>query len=129
MFGLVWQVLGSNQRRRCRQIYSPVAKPPLTSRNAPPERSVGTHWEQRAQSELARPRFSAPVVAVTFAPSSWPSHDHSLSSEYTLSPEVALDPTLTGDTTTQPDDHAPTVELALMLIESRTSPGPGGCPR
>ncbi len=43
-----WQVLGSNQRRRCRQIYRPPDKPMLTRVNGPDLRFQGTNRARTA---------------------------------------------------------------------------------
>ena len=47
-FDLVWQVLGSNQRRRCRQIYSllPLATRATCHATSTPSRGVGNDRKQ-----------------------------------------------------------------------------------
>jgi hypothetical protein len=41
-----WQVLGSNQRRRCRRFYRPPPKPPSTRANSAASESVGWNRDQ-----------------------------------------------------------------------------------
>ena len=57
-FDLVWQVLGSNQRRRCRQIYRPPRNPALTRPNSTERASQGPHRDRTAVDHRRRSRSS-----------------------------------------------------------------------
>ena len=45
-FALVWQVLGSNQRRRCRQIYRPLGDMAVTRLNTQSRVFQGPHRDR-----------------------------------------------------------------------------------
>jgi len=53
-----WQVLGSNQRRRCRQIYRPPRNPALTRPNSIERASQGPHRDRTAVDHRRRSRSS-----------------------------------------------------------------------
>ena len=54
-FFLVWQVLGSNQRRRCRRFYRPPPKPPPTRANSAASDSVGRNRDQTPVGSQRQP--------------------------------------------------------------------------
>jgi hypothetical protein len=62
---LWWQVLGSNQRRRCRRFYRPPPKSTPTRANSAASESVGWNWDQTLGVSQCQPMSPGHPPGVT----------------------------------------------------------------